>query len=111
MNPKHHEKLNAWCEEELSLLKSKGATDDFLKEPAFGTLLLSTVLEKHHDEIKADKDLAETVFAELVFKKLHRRTSAEWRARIAKKEITTWGIYSKFAPIVANEAKSNSVAL
>jgi hypothetical protein len=85
MNPKYNEQLSAWCEEEISNLKAKGATDDFLTEPAFATLVLTQVLEKHEQEIKADKEFAEAVFMEMVFKKASptdfRRLAAQDRQK------------------------------
>ena len=62
MKREYNKVLSAWCAEEIATLKVKGATDDFLAEPAFAGLVLSNVLSKHQDEIRADDDLAEAAF-------------------------------------------------
>jgi hypothetical protein len=37
LKPEHLDRLNLWCEEELAAFKAKGATDDFMTEPAFAS--------------------------------------------------------------------------
>jgi hypothetical protein len=62
MKRAYNKLLSAWCNEEIAALRAKGANDDLLTEPAFAALVLSTVLSKHQNEIRADGDLAEAVF-------------------------------------------------
>jgi hypothetical protein len=56
-----HNQLDVWCSEEVDALKAKGASDEDLKEPAFAKLVLRTVLEKHTDEIRANREFAKAV--------------------------------------------------
>ncbi|HXM04230.1 MAG TPA: hypothetical protein VN939_16590 [Chthoniobacterales bacterium] len=79
----HLDRLNLWYEEELAAFKAKGATDDFLTEPAFADLVLAQVLKKHEDEIRADKELTEGLFMALCFDKAtpayFRKMATEYR--------------------------------
>jgi hypothetical protein len=62
MKRAYNKLLSAWCNEEIAALQEKGANEDLLTEPAFVALVLSTVLSKHQNEIRADSGLAEAVF-------------------------------------------------
>jgi len=49
MKQEYLERFKAWSNEEIETLKAKGATEDDLKEPAFNSLVVESVLEEHRD--------------------------------------------------------------
>ena len=62
MKHEYLERFKAWSNEEIEILKAKGATEDDLKEPAFNSLVVESVLEKHRDQILRHPEFAEEIF-------------------------------------------------
>jgi hypothetical protein len=62
LNPEQHAKLSAWCDEEIDALKSKGASEADLQEPAFANLVFQRTFTSHFDEIRANPEFAEAIF-------------------------------------------------
>lgn len=83
LKPEHLNRLSVWCEEELAAFKAKGATADFMSEPSFADLVLTQVLKKHENEIRADKEFIRGVFMSFYFDKAtpaqFRKMAAEYR--------------------------------
>jgi hypothetical protein len=53
-----------WFDEEREALKSKGARDEVLNEPAFLRLFWDAVIGRHSKEILADPELLEEILIE-----------------------------------------------
>jgi hypothetical protein len=65
MKPEYLDRLNVWCEEEMASLRVKGATEQDFKEPVLANAILKTILGKHSDKIRSNKEFAMAIF--LVF--------------------------------------------
>jgi hypothetical protein len=55
MKHEYLERFKAWSNEEIEILKAKGAREHDLKEPEFNSLVVESVLEEHRDQILTRK--------------------------------------------------------
>ena len=56
------EKLNVWFAEQLAALKTEGANEKELKDPALADLALRKIFEEHFDELRSDEEFIEEAF-------------------------------------------------
>jgi hypothetical protein len=61
MKGEYLDQLDRWFHEEVEGFKTKGASEEILKEPAFTSLLVDTVFKKHIDEIRSDPTFVEEI--------------------------------------------------
>ena len=62
LNSEQRAKLGAWFDEEIDALKTKGATEADLQEPAFANLVLQRTFETRFNEIRADPESLKRYF-------------------------------------------------
>jgi hypothetical protein len=63
MRADHLAKINSWFMEQIEGLKTEGASEQELNDPAVADLALRKIFEEHFDEIRIDPDLTDEAFA------------------------------------------------
>jgi hypothetical protein len=61
MKREYLDQLAVWFHEEVQGFKAKGASEEIVSEPAFTSLLVDCVFEKHIDEIFSDPAFVEEI--------------------------------------------------
>ena len=63
MRRDHLEKINSWFMEQIEGLKTEGASEQELNDPAVADLALRRIFEEHFDDMRIDPDLTDETFA------------------------------------------------
>jgi hypothetical protein len=65
MKREYNELLSAWCDGEITVLKTKGRNQRLSTEATSANLVLRNVLSKNQDEVRVDNNLAKAMLAVL----------------------------------------------
>jgi hypothetical protein len=63
MRRDHLEKINSWFMEQIEALKTEGASEEELNDPAVADLAFRKIFEEHFDDIRTDPALTDETFA------------------------------------------------